>query len=92
MMKKSKLHRLLKLEEQARALRKELGISALGEILFEGSESVWPEREVVVEANGRGGATLMVVEGNYPMDYLTIRQQQFSTEDDACEAAEELTR
>jgi hypothetical protein len=91
-MNKSKLERLRNLEKAVGALRDELAISPLGEILFEASQSVWPERDVVVEADGRGGATLMVVQGNYPVDYLTLRQQQFVTEDDACEAAEQLVR
>lgn len=88
----AKLNRLFELEKEVHALRKELGVSPRGEILVQASRSVWPEREVVVEADGRGGAMLMIVEGNYPVDYLTHRQQQFSTEEEACEAAEQLAR
>ena len=51
---------------------------------------MWSEYDIVVEADGIGGAKLLVVEGNYPIDYLTKSERAFATEDAACEAAEKL--
>ncbi len=51
---------------------------------------MWSSKDVVVEADGTGGAKLLIVEGNYPSDYITHKEQSFKTEDDACEAAERL--
>jgi hypothetical protein len=65
-------------------------MSYQGEILFEACYSVWPDQELVVEADGKGGATLMIVEGNYPIDYLIRQQQSFASEDAAYDAADEM--
>jgi hypothetical protein len=65
-------------------------ISVNGEIIYRASISIWPERDVVVEANGNGGAMLMVVEGNYPIDFITHDERSFTDEDKACEAADEM--
>lgn len=51
---------------------------------------MWSEYDIVVEADGLGGAKLLVVDGNYPIDYLTKSEKVFGTEDAACEAAEKL--
>lgn len=51
---------------------------------------MWSATDVVVEADGEGGAKLLIVEGNYPADYTTHKVQNFPTEDEACEAAERL--
>jgi hypothetical protein len=48
------------------------------------------DEEVVVEADGFGGATLSVVEGNYPIDFLCLRETRFRTERAAIQAAEGL--
>jgi hypothetical protein len=45
-----------------------------------------------VEAGGQGDARLLIVEGNYPIDYLIKSERLFASEDEACEAADELTR
>lgn len=45
---------------------------------------------VRIEADGKGGAKLLIVCGNYPSDYSIKTERQFSTEDDACNAAEEM--
>lgn len=87
-MKTKRLKRLHQLENQIAALRQEFGISARGEMLFQAPRSMWSSIDVVVEADGDGGAILLLVEGNYPSDYITHKEQPFSTEDDACEAAE----
>ena len=89
-MNERKLNRLLKLEEEVNALRKELGVSPCGETLFQAARSMWSDSDVVVEADGRGGAVLMVVSGNYPADYISLREQVFPTQEAACEAAERM--
>ncbi len=92
MKRKSNLEKLRTLDMEAQRIRNRLGISPRGEVLFQGTLSAWPDNDVVVEANGLGGATLLVVEGNYPVDYLTRREQRFVSEDAACEAAEAMIR
>jgi hypothetical protein len=44
-----------------------------------------------VEAVGQGDARLLIVEGNYPIDYLIKSERIFPSEDEACQAANELT-
>ena len=63
-------------------------MSRQGEVLFEACYSAWPDEELIVEANGKGGATLLVVEGNYPIGYLIKQYECFSSEDAACDAAD----
>ena len=89
-MKTRQLKRLHQHEKEIAVLRQQLGISARGELLFQAPRSMWSEIDVVVEADGDGGAFLRLVEGNYPADYITHKEQHFQTEDDACEAAEKL--
>ena len=60
------------------------------EMIFQAPRSMYSATDVVVEADGVGGAKLLIVEGNYPADYLTHKEQSFQTEDEACEAAEGL--
>lgn len=89
-MKASQLKRLNQLEKETETLRQHLGVSARGETLFHAPRSMWSSTDVVVEADGEGGAKLLIVEGNYPDDYMTHKVQSFPSEDDACEAAEKL--
>jgi hypothetical protein len=49
-------------------------------------------RDIVVEADGLGGARLLIVQGNYPTDYLIHREQKFGLEDAACDAADAMVR
>jgi hypothetical protein len=86
----SQLERLRKLEEKSQSLRKNLGISNRGEVIFQAPNSMWSDNDIVVEADGIGGAKLLVVQGNYPIDYSTKSEKVFRTEDAACEAAEKL--
>ncbi|HYT60913.1 MAG TPA: hypothetical protein VEL06_12125 [Haliangiales bacterium] len=53
---------------------------------------MWSDEDIIVEADGFGGATLLVVEGNYPISYSIKRQRRFTREDEACEAAEAMAR
>jgi hypothetical protein len=89
-MKTTELKQLHQLENRIEVLRYKLGISTRGELLFQAPRSMWSATDVVVEADGSGGANLLIVEGNYPADYLTHKEQFFHTEDEACEAAEHL--
>jgi hypothetical protein len=87
---KSQLERLRKLEEKCQRLRNNLDVSKPGEVVFQAPNSMWSDNDLVVEADGFGGAKLLVAEGNYPIDYLTKSEQVFATEDAACEAAENV--
>ena len=89
-MKSTQLNHLNQLEKEIAVLRQQLGVSARGEMIFQAPRSMWSAKDVVVEADGEGGATLLIVEGNYPADYLTHKEQAFQTEDEACEAAERM--
>lgn len=86
----SQLEKLRKLERKSQAIRKGLGVSNRGEVIFQAPNSMWSDKDIVVEADGIGGAKLLVVEGNFPIDYSTRSEQVFTTEDAACEAAEKL--
>ncbi len=86
----TQLQKLRKLEEQSQRIRKRLGVSNPGEVIFQAPQGLWSDNDVLVEADGIGGAKLLVVEGNYPIDYSIISERQFSSEDAACAAAEEL--
>src|SRR5437667_436448 len=74
----------------SRRIRKRLGISNPGEVVFQAPQGRWSDNDIVVEADGIGGATLLVVEGNYPIDYSIKFQRKFPSEDAASEAAEKL--
>lgn len=83
-------NQLCQLEKQIEALRQHLGVSARGETIFQAPRSMWSATDVVVEADGCGGAKLLIVEGNYPADYSIHKEQFFGTEDEACDVAERL--
>ena len=79
--------RLRKLYEECKELREVLEIGYPGEDLF---HSGMNDGALAVIADGLGGATIMIVEGNYPVDFVTKRQRSFETEDAALEAASRL--
>jgi|ERR1017187_1016357 hypothetical protein len=89
-MKATQLNQLHQLENRIAVLRQQLGVSERGEMIFQAARSMWSNSDVVVEADGKGGARLLIVEGNYPADYLTHKEQRFQTEAEACEAAERM--
>jgi hypothetical protein len=74
------------------ALRSQLCISEPNEVLYRSALDAMSTKEVIVEADGTGGAKLLVVDGNYPIDYSIFREQRFPTEEDACEMAEKLAK
>ena len=68
-----------------------VNVSYRGEVIFRAAYSIFPDEDLVVEADGAGGATLLVVEGNYPIDYLVKAQHEFDSEEEACEKADQMT-
>ena len=87
----SELRKLARLERKADRLRRKLKVSRPGELLFRAPKSMWSENDVVVEALGDGTARLLVVDGNcYPVDYVIQYERIFATEEEACDAADEL--
>lgn len=88
--KSTQLARLKSLQAEIDALRKELGISAPGEVLYSSPLRALEDEEVVVEADGFGGATTSIVEGNYPIDFFTEFEKHFSSEGKAITAADDL--
>jgi len=55
---KSQLERLRKLEEECQRLRNSLDVSKRGEVIFQAPNSMWSDNDIVVEADGIGGAKL----------------------------------
>jgi hypothetical protein len=87
-LKKTDRESVARLQIRLDSLRKQLGISERGQVLYRFDASYCDEEIILVEADGFGGAVLRVVEGNYPMDFLTREEQTFQTEDEAVAAAE----
>jgi hypothetical protein len=91
-MKNSLPSEIKQLENRLDTLRNQAGVGKNGEVIYRASMSIWPERDVVIEADGKGGAILMIVEGNYPIDFITHVERSFAAEDKACEAADEMVQ
>ena len=79
-----------RLQNQLDDARKRLNVSAPGTVLYRTDMGYGDDEVALVEADGLGGAVLLVVEGNYPVDYLTKSEKAFSTEAEAVRAAETL--
>ncbi len=86
----ARLAELRILQKRADALRKELGISRPGEVIFLASYDGIDDDVVIVEADGFGGAKTRIVEGNYPVDYVTKFERSFPSEHQAEAAAEKV--
>lgn len=78
--------RLERLDAEAKEVRKEQGWSQPGEVVWKGDTA---DTEVIVEADGFGGAAVMEVEGNWPVDFMNKRSQECGSEDEACRIASE---
>ena len=72
------LSKVRKLEKKCEQVRKRIGVSARGEVLYHAPQSMWSENDVAVEADGDGGAVLLIVSGNYPIDYSTKSETKVS--------------
>ncbi len=92
MKKRRQLRKLANLEQEAQKIRENLKISQSSEVLYRAPQSTWSDNDIVVEAGGQGDARLLIVEGNYPIDYLIKFQRFFASEDEACETADQLTK
>ncbi len=85
------LKKIKQLQAQLDGLHKLYGISPKGDCLWRGSlNSVDPD-EIVVEADGLGGATTRQVDGNWPVDCMCVHERKFLTEKDACSFASSVT-
>ena len=91
MNKRRQLRKLANLERESQKIREDLKISRPNEVLYRAPQSTWSENDIVMEAEGQGSARLLIVEGNYPIDYLIKAERLFASEDEACEAAHKLT-
>jgi hypothetical protein len=82
--------RLRELEAKSAAIRRKLHISPPNIVIYKADFNAIDDEMIVVEADGLGGATLKVAEGNYPIDFLCLLEKRFRTEAAAIEAAEQL--
>ena len=85
-----KLQELKALQSKTDALRQQLGINAPGAVIYRADLDAASDDMVLVEADGFGGATTRVVEGNYPVDYIAKFEKFFPTEAEAESAADQL--
>jgi hypothetical protein len=84
------LSRLKHLHTESERIRQRLRISSPNSVIFRAPINSIDDEEVVVQADGLGGARISVVEGNYPIDFLTLSETEFVTEAGAIEAAEQI--
>lgn len=90
MNRSEKLAELRSLQARCDAIRQELEISTPGKVIYMAPVDVSTDDTVVVEADGFGGATTSIVEGNYPVDYFNKFEKSFPSEIEAERAAEEV--
>ncbi len=79
-----------RLQDQLNEARRGMNVSASGIVLFRAELSYADDEVAIVEADGFGGAVLLIVEGNYPVDYNIRDKRHFPTEAEAVRAAEAL--
>ena len=77
------------LHDQLASLRSKFEISPPGTVLYSAFLSSLDDEMLLVEADGFGGATMNIVAGNYPFDFITQFAKFFDTESAAVAAAEE---
>jgi hypothetical protein len=77
-----KVTRLRALDLETAELRKELGFSNPGEVIFQ--ESLSADRSIVVIASGYGAATIQVNDGDYdPQNSQALASREYLNEADA---------
>lgn len=72
---------------QAKEIRKMLGFSEPGEVIFQSDMFSDGYDYLYVTADGFGGALVEHVNGNFPIDYTCKHKRQFNTEEEACRFA-----
>ncbi|GEM_PF-1073226 len=88
MTKEEKLARLKSLQAEVDKIRQELGINPPGKAIFTAGGDASGNSVILVESDGFGAATTSVIEGHYPIDYVTKLERAFPTEQEAETAAE----
>ena len=78
---------LAALHDQLASLRSKFEINPPGTVLYSAFLSSLDDEILLVVADGFGGASMSVVEGNYPFDYFTQTEEFFDTESAAVAAA-----
>jgi hypothetical protein len=85
-----KLQQIRELQEEANRIRNELHVSSPGMVLYYAPVLPLEDEMMVVVANGFGGATTSIVEGNYPIDFVIHHEKEFDTEEAAVVAASNI--
>jgi hypothetical protein len=84
------LIKLRRLHAKSERIRQRLRISSTNAVIFRAAINPIDEEEVIVEADGFGAARLKIIDGNYPIDFLSLRETKFRTEAKAIAAAEKM--
>ena len=90
MKRSQELQRLRRLQREIDSIRRQLRISSPGTVIYSSPLRSLEDEVVVVEADGMGGATTSVIEGNYPIDFIAKYEESFSSEKHAIRKAENL--
>jgi hypothetical protein len=91
--KRRNLIRVLEeLQRTSDGIRRQLGIHARNEVISQYDVYATSDEKVIVTADGFGGATVLRVEGNYPVDYLMKNRRKFPHEEAACIFADKLNQ
>lgn len=89
-MKNNKLAHLRRLQASADRLRTELGFRAPGQIIYRRLLSISDDDEVLVVSDGLGSATVLVLDGNFPIDFTVRYEREFDSEKAATQAADAI--
>ncbi|MDF0665067.1 MAG: hypothetical protein P0119_03220 [Nitrospira sp.] len=84
------LRRVRRLQKEIDSIRRQLGLSSPGAVVYSSPLRSLEDEVVVVEADGMGGATTCIIEGNYPIDFITKYEERFPSEEKAVRKAESL--
>jgi hypothetical protein len=86
----SLLEVLEELQKTSDAIRRQLKIHARNEIISQYHVFATTDGLLIVVADGFGSATVLQVEGNYPIDYSVKASRKFPREESACIFADKL--
>ena len=78
---------LIRREETAGA---GLGIGVPGEVLYLADLDMCGEKQMVMKVYGFEGAVTNIIEGKFPIDYLTCHKKRFEKESFVLDSAEKL--